>query len=63
MICVRHCLLTCGNLTKYYNVTTDKIKYGMINLRCNGDDIIMAQMKEVLFGTSVWDLYDKFIAL
>lgn len=35
----------------------------MINLRCNGDDLIMAQMKDGLFGASVWDLYDKFIAL
>lgn len=50
-------------LARSTNITTDKIKYGMINLRCNGDDIIMAQMKEVVSGASVWDLYDKFVAL
>lgn len=37
---------------------SDKIKYGMINLRCDGTDIIMAQMKEVSTGGSVWDLYE-----
>jgi beta-lactamase superfamily II metal-dependent hydrolase len=38
---------------------SDKIKYGMINMRCNGDDIIMAQMKEVTTGSNVWDLYEE----
>lgn len=33
----------------------------MINLRCNGDDMIMAQMKEASSAGSVWGLYDKFI--
>ncbi len=39
--------------------SSDRIKYGMINLRCNGDDIIMAQMKEAVTGSSVWDLYEQ----
>jgi len=38
---------------------SDKIKYGMINMRCNGDNIIMAQMKEVTTGSNVWDLYEE----
>src|SRR5690606_24647517 len=35
------------------------ILYGMINLRCNGKKIIMAQMKEVAIGGNVWDLYEE----
>jgi competence protein ComEC len=48
-------------LARSTDMKPDKIKYCMINLRCNGDDVIMAQMKEVVSGSSVWDLYDKFI--
>ncbi|MGI9650903.1 ComEC/Rec2 family competence protein [Chryseobacterium sp. RLHN22] len=38
--------------------SSDKIRYGMINLRCDGERIIMAQMKEVISDGKVWDLYD-----
>lgn len=45
-------------LARSSNVETDKVKYGMINLRCNGVEIIMAQMKEASKKGEVWDLYD-----
>ena len=48
-------------LARSTDIKSDKIKYGMINLRSNGEEVIMAQMKEVVTGASVWDLYDKFI--
>lgn len=44
-------------LARSTNIKTDKVKYGMINLRCDGDRIIMAQMKEVCTNGNVWDLY------
>jgi competence protein ComEC len=46
-------------LARSRSESSDKIKYGMINLRCDGDHIIMAQMKEVITGGSVWDLYEQ----
>jgi len=45
-------------LARSSNVQTDKVKYGMINLRCDGENIIMAQMKEVVTQGKVWDLYE-----
>lgn len=45
-------------LARSTNVETDEIRYGMINLRCDGDKIVMAQMKEVISDGKVWDLYD-----
>lgn len=48
-------------LARSTNLKTDAIKYGMINLRCNGHNIIMAQMKEAAKAGSVWDLYTEFI--
>lgn len=45
-------------LARSSNVETDKVKYGMINLRCDGENIIMAQMKEAVTQGRVWDLYD-----
>ena len=39
--------------------STNRIKYGMINLRCDGENIIMAQMKEAVSSGSVWDLYEE----
>lgn len=45
-------------LARSTNVKTDAIKYGMINLRCDGEKIIMAQMKEAAKAGSVWDLYE-----
>ena len=37
---------------------TDRVKYGMINLRCDGKKVILAQMKEAYTAGSVWDLYE-----
>lgn len=45
-------------LARSSNVKTDAVKYGMINLRCDGENIIMAQMKEVVTQGKVWDLYE-----
>lgn len=45
-------------LARSSNVKTDEVKYGMINLRCNGENIIMAQMKEAATQGKVWDLYE-----
>lgn len=33
------------------------ILFGMINLRCNGDDVVIAQMKEARKGADIWDCY------
>ncbi len=44
-------------LARSTNVETDKIKYGMINLRSDGKNIIMAQMKEASKKGNFWDLY------
>ncbi len=33
------------------------ILYGMINLRSNGDEIYLAQMKEARIGADIWDSY------
>lgn len=45
-------------LARSINVKTDEIKYGMINLRCDGDNIILAQMKEAYVKNDIWDLYE-----
>jgi len=45
-------------LARSSNVETDEVKYGMINLRCDGEKIIMAQMKEAVSAGKVWDLYE-----
>lgn len=50
-------LIFSTELARSSNVETDKIKYGMINLRSDGDKIILAQMKEVHTDGKVWDLY------
>jgi competence protein ComEC len=44
-------------LARSTNAKTDAVKYGMINLRCDGDKMIMAQMKEAYANGDVWDLY------
>jgi len=36
------------------------ILYGMINLRSDGDQIYMAQMKEAKGGSDIWDSYTVF---
>ena len=46
-------------LARSVSESSTRIKYGMINLRCDGDNIIMAQMKEAVSSGSVWDLYDE----
>lgn len=38
----------------------DDILYGMINLRCDGKRLYMAQMKEVKKGADIWDSYTIF---
>ncbi len=43
-------------LARSTDVKTDEILYGMINLRCDGEKIIMAQMKEA--KGAGWDLYE-----
>jgi competence protein ComEC len=47
-------------LARSTNVKTDAVKYGMINMRCDGDTMIMAQMKEAYANGDVWDLYEIF---
>ena len=39
------------------SVSKEKIIFGMINLRCNGDEIYMAQMKENGPKSDIWDSY------
>lgn len=39
------------------SVSKEKIIFGMINLRCNGDEIYMAQMKEGGPKSDIWDSY------
>jgi competence protein ComEC len=46
-------------LARSTSESTDRIKYGMINMRCDGENIIMAQMKEAVSSGSVWDLYEE----
>ncbi len=38
--------------------TGNKILFGMINLRCNGTDIFMSQMKERKNDADLWDAYE-----
>ncbi|PSR53488.1 hypothetical protein AHMF7605_08100 [Adhaeribacter arboris] len=44
-------------LARSTNVKKNLIQFGMINLRSNGDSIIMAQMKEAKPSSSLWDIY------
>jgi len=46
-------------LARSYSEGSTRVKYGMINMRCDGDNIIMAQMKEAVSSGSVWDLYEQ----
>lgn len=39
------------------SVSKSKILFGMINLRCNGNDIYMNQMKETNRPADMWDAY------
>ncbi len=44
-------------LARSTNLKNQEILYGMINLRCNGTDIYMSQMKEAKNNADVWDSY------
>lgn len=44
-------------LARSTNLKNQEILYGMINLRCNGTDIYMAQMNEVKTNSDVWVSY------
>ena len=37
--------------------SSDDIHYGLINLRTDGDQIVLAQMLEKRSGTDLWDAY------
>lgn len=48
-------------LARSVDISARKVMYGMINMRCDGDKLIMAQMKEVRSNDDVWDLYEVII--
>ncbi len=45
-------------LARSTNVNKGSIQFGMINLRCNGNEIYMSQMKEVKKNADIWDSYE-----
>lgn len=45
-------------LARSTDIKSRKIIFGMINLRCNGTDIYMSQMKEVKNNADLWDAYE-----
>lgn len=45
-------------LARSTDLKSDKIIFGMINLRCNGQAIFMSQMKEVKVKSDLWDSYE-----
>lgn len=44
-------------LARSTNLTNNTILFGLINLRCNGDEIYISQMKEVKSPSNIWDAY------
>ncbi len=44
-------------LARSVNMKNNTILFGMINLRCNGDEIYISQMKEVKSPNDLWDSY------
>ena len=44
-------------LARSVNSRSKKVLFGMINLRCNGDEICISQMKEVKRHSDIWDSY------
>lgn len=44
-------------LARSVNLRKNELLFGMINLRCNGNDLYMAQMKESRNPADVWDAY------
>ena len=51
-------LIFSTELARSTNVTTQKVLYGMINSRCDGQKIFFAQMKEKHSGADLWDSYE-----
>lgn len=45
-------------LARSTDIGSNKILFGMINLRCNGSDIFMSQMKERKNDADLWDAYE-----
>jgi len=45
-------------LARSVNMKSNTILFGMINLRCNGDEIYISQMKEVKSPNDLWDSYE-----
>lgn len=45
-------------LARSVNSKSKKVLFGMINLRCNGDEIFISQMKEVNKPSDIWDSYE-----
>lgn len=45
-------------LARSVNLRSREILFGMINLRCNGKDIYISQMKEAKKNTDLWDSYE-----
>lgn len=45
-------------LARSINMKSNKILFGMINLRCNGKDIFISQMKEARNSADIWDSYE-----
>lgn len=44
-------------LARSVNLKSNELLFGMINLRCNGKDIFMSQMREVKKDSDLWDSY------
>ena len=44
-------------LARSVNSRSNKVLFGMINLRCNGNEIHISQMKEVKTPSDIWDSY------
>ncbi|MGE9314523.1 hypothetical protein ACLOAU_22900 [Niabella sp. CJ426] len=45
-------------LARSTDISSNKILFGMIDLRCNGSDIFMSQMKERKNDADLWDAYE-----
>jgi beta-lactamase superfamily II metal-dependent hydrolase len=54
----RRPLVYSTELARSTNLKKNTILFGMINLRCNGRDIFMSQMKEVKNSADLWDSYE-----
>jgi beta-lactamase superfamily II metal-dependent hydrolase len=54
----RRPLVYSTELARSTNLKNNTILFGMINLRCNGTDMYMSQMKEVKHTADLWDSYE-----